>query len=67
MATIRLNGTHRTISDGLTVAALLAELGLGHEGIAVAVDRQVVARREHASHVLQDGSHVEVIRAVGGG
>ncbi len=65
---IRLNGEERAVSDGATVATLLAELGLETRmGVAVAVDRSVVPRRDHATTALRDGADVEVIRAVGGG
>ena len=64
---IRLNGENRELPPEVTVADLLAGLELDRHGIAVAVDRQVVPRAEHASTRLRDGADVEVIRAVGGG
>ncbi len=62
-----VNGAARTVRDGATVAELLAELDLGTEGIAVAVDGRVVRRATYAAHTLQDGDTVEIIRAVAGG
>jgi sulfur carrier protein len=64
---IRLNGEDRELADGVTVGALLESMGLRRDGIAVAVDRQVVPRGDHDRTVLKEGSDVEVIRAVGGG
>lgn len=64
---LRLNGEDRDVPDGWTVAALLESMGLRRDGIAVAVDRQVVPRGDHDRTVLKEGSDVEVIRAVGGG
>lgn len=65
---IRVNGQERDVSHGATVASLLAELGLETRmGVAVAVDRSVVPRRDHATTALREGADVEVIRAVGGG
>jgi sulfur carrier protein len=64
---VRLNGEPRELPDGTTVAGLLERLGLDRDGIAVAVDRDVVPRGRHAEVVLRDGADVEVIRAVGGG
>lgn len=64
---VRVNGQERELPDGTTVAELLVELGMGPVGVAVAVDRKVVPRGEHASRALEAGSEVEVIRAVGGG
>ena len=64
---IRVNGAERTFDAALTVAALLGAIGLDRDGIAVAVDRQVVPKTEHERFVVRDGADVEVIRAVGGG
>lgn len=65
--TIRLNGATRSIPPRTTVGTLLERLELPIDGVAVAIDRQVVPRSEHASRILRDGEEVEVIRAVGGG
>jgi sulfur carrier protein len=64
--TIRINGDPREVERGTTIGSLLASLGLA-QGVAVAVDRRIVPRAEHATTLLDDGSEVEVIRAVGGG
>ncbi|WP_205696043.1 sulfur carrier protein ThiS [Conexibacter sp. SYSU D00693] len=64
---IVLNGEPRPVADGTTVAALLAELELGHRGVAVAVDAEVVPRSAWEDHVLPDGARVEVVHAVQGG
>ncbi|MCB9781156.1 MAG: sulfur carrier protein ThiS [Alphaproteobacteria bacterium] len=64
---LTINGEPRTVPAGCTVAALLAELGMDREGVAVAVDMRVVPRSQHAARTLQDGDKVEVIIAVGGG
>lgn len=65
--TIRLNGEERQVPEGATIATILRELGLDRDGIAVAVDRRVVPRSEHATATLHEGARIEVIRAVGGG
>jgi len=65
---VAVNGVARELGDGLTVAGLLAELGLpSPAGIAVAVNARVVSRAGFASHALRDGDEVEIIRAVAGG
>lgn len=64
---LRVNGEERELRDGATVAELLDALGLNRDGVAVAVDGQVVPRTQHPDHTLTDGQAVEVIRAVGGG
>ena len=64
---VKVNGKARNVKDGATISALLDDLGLNRDGIAVAVDRKVVPRSVHPSTVLNEGASVEVIRAVGGG
>ncbi len=64
---IRLNGEEREVAEGWTIAALLESMGLRRDGIAVAVDKQVVPRGDHERTALREGAEIEVIRAVGGG
>lgn len=64
---IRLNGEPRRVAVGTTVGALLSGLGLRRDGVAVAVNLEVVPRGEHDSCVLQEDTRVEVVQAVGGG
>lgn len=65
--TVIVNGVPRELPVGSTVASLLAELGAPEQGVAVAVDAEVVPRAHHAETTLTAGAHIEVIRAVGGG
>jgi sulfur carrier protein len=64
---IRLNGEEREVAAGVTVGALLNELGLRRDGIAVAINLQVVPRGEHDQRALVEGDKIEVLQAVGGG
>lgn len=64
---IRVNGRERHVEADCTVARLLSELGVPADGVAVAVDREVVPRGQHAERVLTEGAQVELLRAVGGG
>jgi sulfur carrier protein len=65
--TLRVNGQTHQLPAGATVSHLLETLGFHTDGVAVAIDRQVVPRSQHAERVLPEGAEVEVIRAVGGG
>jgi sulfur carrier protein len=65
--TVTVNGREREVPADTTVAGLLAQLGLGPDGVAVAVGGQVVPRSAHPERVLVAGDRVEVLRAVGGG
>jgi sulfur carrier protein len=65
---IRVNGDERDV-DGVTVAELVAELGVpaGGRGIAVAVDGEVVPRGAWKATAVPDGAAVEIVTAVQGG
>jgi len=64
---ITVNGQKRTVPPGMTVEALLAELGLTGMPAAVEVNRTLVPRRRHRESVLRPGDAVEVVTLVGGG
>ncbi len=64
---IEVNGKSRSLPVPPTVSALLVELGLKRDGVAVAVNRSVLPRSRHDGHILEDGDRIEVIQAVGGG
>jgi sulfur carrier protein len=63
---ITVNDEAVEIPEDTSVASLLATLGIGDKGIAVAVDWAVLPRSEWA-HALADGAKVEVVTAVQGG
>jgi len=62
-----INGEQRELADGASVRDALAVLGAPQNGVAVAVDGEVVPRAEWPSAELTDGARVEVLTAVQGG
>jgi sulfur carrier protein len=66
---VALNGTATELPDGATVAGALAELGVPDvaRGVAVAVQGEVVPRRDWVALALHEGDHVEVVSAIQGG
>lgn len=66
---ILLNGERCDCEAGETVAAALARIGLAPDarGVAVAVDGEVVPRREWTAYPLPEGARVEVLTAMQGG
>lgn len=64
---IQVNGEPRRLDRAVTVAQLLAELGLSERRVAVEVNREIVPRSEHARCELRDADRVEVVIAIGGG
>ena len=65
--TVKINGTVRELSRGMSIADLLNELDLNVEGTAVALNGEVIPRQEHGRTTLREDDEVEVIRAVAGG
>lgn len=64
---ITFNGQAQDVRSEVTVAQLLADLQLAPKLVAVEVNREVVPRGLHESHVLRAGDEVEVVTLVGGG
>jgi sulfur carrier protein len=64
---LTVNGTEQDVAAGVTVAALLTTLALRRDGVAVALNDDVVPRAEHATRTLNDGDRLEIIVAVAGG
>ncbi len=64
---VRVNGEEREVPAGLTVAGLLAVLGLPGEGVAVERNREIVRRAEWERVPVAAGDAFEIVRAVGGG
>ncbi len=64
---IIFNGEPRIVASGLTIAALLDELGLTSRHVAVEVNLELVPRAQHSRHALAEGDRLEVVTLVGGG
>jgi sulfur carrier protein len=64
---ITVNGKDMDVTDGLSVEALLAELGVPRQYTAVAVNRDVTPKSAYASTRLAGGDRVEIVRPMGGG
>lgn len=64
---IILNGEPRDAVEGLTIAALLAQLELVGRRLAVEVNEDIVPKSRHADTALRDGDRVEIVHAIGGG
>lgn len=62
-----INGEPREVADGLTAAALLRELGLSNERLAMEVNREILPRSQFEDHRLSAGDRIEIVRAIGGG
>ncbi len=64
---IWINGTAHDLDGRPAVADALSAAGIPEQGVAVAVDGEVVPRARWADVGLADGARVEVLTAVQGG
>lgn len=65
--TLHINGEQRDFPDGLTVAALVAQLGIKPDRVAVELNLEIVPRTQWDTTALKDGDKLEVVHFVGGG
>src|SRR6201991_4934512 len=64
---IVVNGEHRRVAAGLSIADLASQLGLVPEKVAVERNLEVVPRSTLAQVCLEDGDELEIVHFVGGG
>jgi sulfur carrier protein len=64
---IKVNGKWTEFPDGSTVADVLDAMGGQRQGVAVALDGEVVRRGSWAAVVVPKGASVDVLTAVQGG
>lgn len=64
---IRVNGEHRRVRDGLTIADLALELGLEPTKVAVERNLEIVPRSTLGEVKVEDGDEYEIVTFVGGG
>ena len=64
---IRVNGEHRRVRAGLTIADLALELGLEPTKVAVERNLEIVPRSTLPDVVIEDGDEYEIVTFVGGG
>ncbi len=64
---IVLNGETREIDGPVSVAELIAQLGLEPRRVAIEVNEKLVRRSEYEQTRLCEGDRVEIVTLVGGG
>ena len=64
---ITVNGEHRRVTAGLTIAQLAEELGLVPAKLAVERNLEVVPRSTLDQVIVEDGDELEIVHFVGGG
>ena len=64
---IRVNGERRRVPGGISIAAMLAELGLDPQRVAVERNLEIVPRSTLGEVRVEDGDAYEIVHFVGGG
>ena len=64
---IEVNGEARSVTGGLSISAMLAELGLDSRKVAVERNRVIVPRADLGDVAVADGDAFEIVHFVGGG
>ncbi|MBN8892753.1 MAG: sulfur carrier protein ThiS [Rhodospirillales bacterium] len=64
---LTLNGETRVFDTPMTVAALLAEIGLDTRKVAVERNEEIVPRSAYAQTALATGDSLEIVHFIGGG
>lgn len=64
---IVVNGEPREVPAGLTVATLLAHLGVDGGRVAVELNREIVRKTAWADAPVEAGARIEIVQFVGGG
>lgn len=64
---ITLNGREEALSEGTTVAGLIAMKGLNPDTVIVEYNYEVVKKEAWSGIVLKENDRLEILRFVGGG
>jgi len=64
---VRVNGEHRRLPGGTTIAGMLNELGLDPLRVAVERNLEIVPRSTLGEVCVEDGDDFEIVHFVGGG
>jgi thiamine biosynthesis protein ThiS len=64
---LQINGDEKDFAGELSLADLVAQLGMKADRVAVELNREIVSRTQWAETSLHDGDKLEVVHFVGGG
>jgi len=64
---IVVNGESRELKDGTTVEALVRELGLVPDRLAIEYNLHILKKKHWAATALTQGDRLEIVHFVGGG
>ncbi len=65
--TVRINNQSKEISENSSVANLLQQLSQPENGIAVAINQQIINKTDWVSKTINNGDDILIIQATQGG
>jgi sulfur carrier protein len=57
----------KTFTNSINLSKLLEILNIQINGVAVAINMEIVSRNKYNETILNDEDEIEIVRAVGGG
>ena len=64
---IFVNGEPKDCPEALSLAELIAQLGMKGDRVAVELNREIVPRAQWSDTELHEGDRLEIVHFVGGG
>jgi thiamine biosynthesis protein ThiS len=64
---LTINGEERVFPSAETLAALVDQLGMKSDRVAIELNREIVPRGQWEQTPLRDGDRLEIVHFVGGG
>jgi len=64
---LTINGEHRSLAPVETLRALVQQLGMKSDRVAIELNFEIVPREQWAQTPLKDGDRLEIVHFVGGG
>ena len=64
---LHINGQPHEFPDSLSLASLVATLGMKSDRVAVELNLEIIPRASWGSTILKDGDRLEIVHFVGGG
>lgn len=64
---LQINGEQKTYASPLTLAALISQMGLKSDRVAVELNFEIVPRDQWPLTNLSEGDRLEIVHFVGGG
>ncbi len=64
---LQVNGEEHSYAGASTLAALIEQLGMRADRVAVELNREIVARERWSATELREGDRLEIVHFVGGG